>query len=93
MVNDGDVDWVEITAGNPFYEFVGPAVLMEGLLVAGFGAGIATIDVVVSGLTIVDDTIIPVGTVLQEIWIDGWIPEPMTLVLFAVGGMFVRRRK
>ena len=91
-VNDGGVDWVEITDGNMFGSVVGPAILMEGLLIHCLGPGVVTVDVIVSGSTDVEGAIIPLQTLLQTITVHQ-IPEPMTLALLGLGGLFLRRRK
>jgi hypothetical protein len=82
--------YVKGGGGNLFGAQSGPASVVNGINLSLFGAGkislIAADTILLSGAT---DSI-AAGTVLDTITI---VPEPMSLMLLGLGGLFLRRRK
>jgi len=83
---------VNITAGqflSPAIE--GPAVLMKELYIHCLDATDVILEIVAGAGTVVDGVTIPVGTVLHTLTIHQ--PEPMTIVLLGLGGLFALRKR
>jgi len=83
---------VRITSGQLFNPLEGPVVLMKELYVHCLDTTDVILDIVVGGTTIVDGETIPTGTLLHTLTIHQ-IPEPMTIALLGLGGLFALRRK
>jgi len=85
---------VQISAGQFITGPVaGPAVLMKELYLHCLEPTDVLLQIVVSGTTIIDGQPIPVGTVLHELTIHQIVPEPATMLLLGLGGLFALRRK
>ena len=83
-----DVDepqYVQITAANMLESNLGPAVLMENLIVHHLDSTPVDLLIHVSDWTIVDAKRIPNGTILYTLHI---VPEPATISLLGIGGLF-----
>jgi hypothetical protein len=85
-----------VTAGNLFSGPVAGPVLMKDLYLHCLEDTDVIVEVVIGGTTQVGPTgevvDIPIGTVLATIPIIQ-IPEPITVALLGLGGLFLRRRK
>lgn len=84
--------YVEIEGGNLFTHestVYGPIVLMQNLLVHQLDNTSLDLIITVYGWTHVDGEDIPDGTVLHTLHI---VPEPATLLLLGLGGLFLHRR-
>jgi len=88
---DGVMSWVEITANN-FMAANGPLDLMENLWIHCLEPTDVVLEIRVSGATVIDGETIPNGTLLHTLTIHQ-IPEPATMLLLGLGGLFLRRRK
>ena len=81
---------LEFTGGN-FSPVNGPLVLMQGLMFHCETLDEVLVTVVVTGDTTIDGEAVAAGTVLDSLVI--YQPEPMTVILLGLGGLFLRRRK
>jgi hypothetical protein len=75
----------------------GPATIMQGLMIHCLRAnldpqGAVILEVIAQAGTVIDGVELPAGTVLSSLMIHQ-IPEPMTLTLLGLGGLFLARRK
>jgi hypothetical protein len=83
---------VEITAGQVFSDPVqGPAVLMVELYLHCLDTTDVVLEIISQGSEI-DDVYIPPGTLLHTLYIVQ-IPEPMTIALLGLGGLFALRKR
>ena len=87
----GVMSWVKIAADNFMQATPGPLTLMQGLILHCTDNTPLTMTVTVVGDTTVDGQSIPIDTVLHTLNIVQ--PEPMTIALLGLGGLFLRRRK
>ena len=85
-------DYVEITAGNFFNPSDGPLTLMEELYLHCLDCGDVVLTIAAYGNSVIDGQTIPGGTTLHTLTIHQ-VPEPATMLLLGLGGLFLRRRK
>ena len=83
---------VDITGGD-FFAKTGPLIVAEDILFTCLGAGDVLVTLIATGDNILDGVTYGAGTIFDTITIMQSIPEPMTVVLFGLGGLFLRRRK
>jgi len=69
-----------------------PQVLMKELYVHCLEPGDVVLNIYVEGTTIIDGVTLTSGELLHTLTIHQ-IPEPMTIALLGLGGLFLRRRK
>jgi len=93
MDQDGTISWVTLVADNFMAPVNGPVDLMHGLLVHCLSGTDTIMTVTVTGATLIDGETVAPGTVMHELLIPQFIPEPMTIALLGLGGLFLRRRK
>jgi hypothetical protein len=86
--------YAAITAGNfgDNSTVMPETALMKGLYVHCLDNTDVTLTVLVAGSTNVDNVALQKGAILGEMVIHQ-IPEPMTIALLGLGGLFLRRRK
>ena len=84
---------VEITGSNLFSPLAAPQTIMLDLVLHCLGEGDVLLEVISMGGTTVDDEQIPPDTVMHTLLIHQIIPEPMTVALLGLGGLFALRRK
>lgn len=89
-VMEFDSSHIEITGGD-FSPVPGPLTIMDGLLFHCVELTDVIIDLHVTGPTIIDGQPIPESTILDSIIVHQ-IPEPMTVALLGLGGLFLLRR-
>jgi hypothetical protein len=92
---DGDgaiISWVEIMASNLFSAADGPLDLMDGLVIHCLDTTDVILTVTVSENTEINGEVIPIDTVLHTLTIHQ-IPEPATMALLGLGGLFLLRRR
>jgi hypothetical protein len=84
---------VRISGGQLFSPAVGgPAVIMQNLYLHCLEPTDVLLEIVVGATTTIGGETLPIGTVLHTLTIHQ-IPEPMTLTLLGLGGLFLVRRK
>jgi hypothetical protein len=86
-----DSSHIEITGGN-FGPVAAPLVIMDGLLFHCVEETEVIIDLHVTGDTTIDGESVPISTILDTITVTQ-IPEPMTVALLGLGGLFLLRRR
>jgi hypothetical protein len=79
--------------GGSFGATQGPFVLMGGLLFHCLESTDVIIDLHITGATTQDGQAVPVSTIEDSIIVHQWIPEPMTVALLGLGGLFLLRRR
>jgi len=89
---EGIVSWAVMGADNFMTAADGPLVLMEGLMVHCLEPTDVVLEIRVASDTVIDGEPIPIGTLLHTLTIHQ-IPEPATMLLLGLGGLFLRRRK
>jgi hypothetical protein len=89
---DNYISWVEIAASNLFSAVAGPLDLMDGLVIHCLDTTDVILTVYVSENTVINGETIPIDTVMHTLVIHQ-IPEPMTVALLGLGGLFLLRRR
>lgn len=102
----GDLDWagqtwmfapyakgrsdthVEVTGGD-FFAKAGPLTVLQGLTVTRTDP-MAVVTLIATGNNNVDGGVVGKDTVMSTLTI---VPEPMSLMMLGLGGLFLRRRK
>ena len=91
-LNANEAQYVKFSAGQLFSPAVaGPTILMAELYVHCLDATDVILTIDVEGTTIIDGVNVDEGTV--HTLIIHQTPEPMTIALLGLGGLFLRRRK
>ena len=82
--------WVEITANN--FSPATPTVLMTDMYLHCLEATDVILTICVSGGTVIDGVELELGKEMHTLTVHQ-VPEPMTIALLGLGGLFLRRRK
>lgn len=82
---------LEFTGGSFFSPVAGPEMLMWGLMFHCEEPTDVIIDLIVTGTTTIDGLDVPIGTILDSIYVIQ--PEPATVALLGLGGLLLRRRR
>jgi hypothetical protein len=90
--DDGIMSWVEFAASNLFSAAPGPLDLMDGLVIHCLDTTDVILTVRVTENTVINGETIPIDTVLHTLTIHQ-IPEPATMALLGLGGLFLLRRR
>lgn len=88
----GVCSWIEFGCDNFIASVPGPLILMNNLYVECIEPTDVVMEVTVAGPTVINGQEIPIGTLMHTLTIHQ-IPEPATLLLLGLGGLFLRRRK
>jgi hypothetical protein len=83
---------LEFTGGNFGAATPGPTTIMYGLMFHCLEETDVVIDLIITGSTTQDGQTVPVDTIEDSIIVHQ-IPEPMTVALLGLGGMFLLRRR
>jgi hypothetical protein len=89
---DGVISYVEIAADNFMMAAAGPLDLMDGLIIHCLDTTDVVLTITVSQATTINGQELTIGTVLHTLTIHQ-IPEPMTVALLGLGGLFLLRRR
>ncbi len=85
--------WVRITGTQVQSDPVaGQALLMESLVIHCLDTTPVTLEIIAAAGLVINGEAIDAGTVIHTLGIVQ-IPEPMTIALLGLGGLFLRRRK
>ncbi|MBE0537262.1 MAG: hypothetical protein IH624_16485 [Phycisphaerae bacterium] len=74
--------------GGDFFEKAGPLAVLTGLRITFFGPA-SYADLIATGRNYVDGIVITAGTVMDTLY----APEPMSVMLVGLGGLFLRSRR
>jgi len=90
IVSVDEPQYVEICATNFNLPAWGPAVLMKDLLIHKLDSNYVELLITAHSETMIDGKWIPDGTLLYTLHI---VPEPATISLLGIGGLFVLRNR
>ncbi|MBE0537261.1 MAG: PEP-CTERM sorting domain-containing protein [Phycisphaerae bacterium] len=87
-VKSYDDTHIEVTGGD-FFPKPGPLTILTGVTITRTATQ-AIVTLMATGSNNVDGGVVPAGTLMDTLVIT---PEPMSLMLLGLGGLFLRRRK